>query len=456
MKFLWGAATSSHQVEGNNKLNDWWAWEQKGKIEGGVRSGRATDHWNLFKEDLKLAKEIGLNSYRFSIEWSRIEPEEGSWSNEAIEWYGELLGECERNSLIPLVTLHHFTSPLWFAEEGGFSSPQASQKFLPFVRKVVRTLGNRIPLWCTFNEPIIFCVGQYLAGFQPPAIYSPEKCSLAFRSILKSHVKAYDLIHSENKTRKGPWRHQKLLVGYAHNMMDFMPSRDWHPLDRLLTLIAREFYNFSWLDATTGRKQRFGITGLVPFSRPVSSAGGRTTTDFIGINYYSKAILRWRPKSETYETASGLPFGISFSSNQEPISEMGWGFHPSGLGRMLRSINQYGLPIFITENGIADGQDTYRSSFLLNHLKEVAKEIDNGADIRGYFHWSLLDNFEWIKGFRPRFGLIEVDYQTFNRTIRPSAIFYKELIESHHEGHLAPSSAILKNYDSKLLKIQQK
>lgn len=444
MKFLWGAATSSHQIEGQNTRNDWWEWEQQGNIDRKEKSGNATDHWNHFREDLHLAKNLGLNSYRFSIEWSRIEPEEGRWDLEALEWYAELLAECERLNLVPMVTLHHFTSPLWFARQGDFTSELAYHKFANYVRKIVSTLGNRIPLWCTLNEPVIMCAGKYLAGFQPPAVYHPENCSKMFRGLLKAHVRAYDLIHSEMPQRRGPWRHQKLMVGYAHNMMDFVPARHWHPMERFLTFVGRSFYNQSWLDATTGKKQQFGITGLVPTAAEVKEAIGRVTTDFIGINYYSKAIMRWRAKGDHFETAPGFPFGIGFSDPGEPVSEMGWGFHPEGLGRMIRFAKSYGLPILITENGIADGTDQYRARYLKDHLRVIAHEIQQGADIQGYYYWSLLDNFEWVKGFYPRFGLLEVDYDTFKRNIRPSAYEYQRIIELHDEGHAAPNPKLLK------------
>ena len=444
MSFLWGVATSSHQIEGNNRFNDWWHWEELGNIEEKQKSGIATDHWTRFKEDLLLAKELGVNSYRFSLEWSRIEPEEGVWNHEALEWYAELLGECERLKIMPMMTLHHFTCPLWFAKQGDFTSDLAYYKFGLYVKKIIQTIGNRVALWCTFNEPVIMCVGKYLAGFQPPAEYSPENCSKLFRGILKSHVRAYDLIHSEMPSRRGPWRHHKLMVGYAHNMMDFVPSRHWHPMERFLTFVGRGFYNQSWLDATAGKKQNFSITGLVPQAPEVKEALGRLTTDFIGINYYSKAIMRWRARGESFETSSGLPFGIAFADPGKPKSEMGWGLHPDGLGRMIRSVKPYGLPIFITENGIADGKDQYRKEFTQEHLLEIAKEIKSGADIRGYYHWSLLDNFEWVKGFGPRFGLVEVDYKTLERKPRPSFYWYQSAIHSHLEGHQPPDEKKLK------------
>ncbi|NBV50094.1 glycoside hydrolase family 1 protein [bacterium] len=452
MKFLWGAATSSHQIEGYNTKNDWWAWEQAGHIEGSVTSGPATDHRNRYQEDLRLAKELGLNAYRFSIEWSRVEPEEGCWDLDALDWYAEVLAECEKLKLLPMVTLHHFTSPQWFSAMGDFTAENAGIKFKNYVKKIVQVLGDRIPLWCTVNEPVIMCVGKYLAGFQPPAIYQPEKCSQLFRGLLKAHVSAYDCIHSEVSHRRGPWRHRPLMVGYAHNMMDFVPARHWHPMERLLTFVARNFYNQSWLDATTGKRPQFGIAGMVPQVPEVPEALGRLTTDFVGINYYSKAILRWRARGEQFETAPGFMFGVGFSDPGEPISEMGWGFHPSGLGRMIRFVKNYRLPIFITENGIADGADAFREDYMFTHLKEVAREIKAGADVRGYFYWSLLDNFEWVKGFKPRFGLIAVDYSNFSRVPRPSAEMYRAWIEAHQAGYAPPEEAILQGVFDKYLK----
>lgn len=446
MSFLWGSATSSHQIEGGNIFNDWWEWEQQGNIDGQQVSGLATDHWNRFKEDLRLIKDGGQNAYRFSIEWSRLEPEERVWNKEALDWYSELLGECERLSLLPLVTLHHFTSPKWFSDQGGFLQEKAPQQFSQYIRKVLKSFGYRIPLWCTFNEPIIMCLGKYLGSFQPPAEYNPLKCSLFFKGVLKSHVAAYDLIHSEMPQRRGSWRHLPLQVGYAHNMMDFVPARHWHPMERFLTFVGRSFYNQAWLDATTGRKQQFGITGLVPQAPEVKEALGRITTDFIGINYYSKAIMRWRAKGEQFETAPGFLFGVGFSEPGEPVSEMGWGFHPEGLSRMIRFVKNYGLPIYITENGIANDSDEYRPAFLVDHLKAVANEIKKGADIRGYFYWSLLDNFEWVKGFGPRFGLVRVNYENFSRTPRPSYALYRDIIHAHQEGREAPEVSKLQQF----------
>jgi beta-glucosidase len=445
--FLWGAATSSHQIEGENRHNDWWQWEQEGHIDGGARSGRATDHWNRFREDLALAASLGLNSYRFSVEWSRIEPEPGRWNREAIEWYRELIAECERLGLVPMLTLHHFTSPRWFAERGGFTWSEAPARFATYVRYVARELGASVPLWCTFNEPMVLVSGTYLGQFMPSARFSPKDASLACHHLLRAHVLGYDLLHAElgsRQSRRGPWKDLPISVGIAHNMLDFLPARSLHPIERVIAFAFWRVYNQAWLDAITGRKQRFGVPGLMPFARPVLEALGRRTCDFIGVNYYTKAYVEWCPREAVPENPASLPIGVAFGKRKEEVSDLGWAIHPEGFHRVLMFAHRYGLPIYVTENGIADREDRRRPAYLRSHLQAVARAIRDGADIRGYYHWSLLDNFEWIKGFGPRFGLFRVDYATFERTPTRSAELYREIIRMHRaRGDTSPDEALL-------------
>lgn len=431
--FLWGAATSSHQIEGFNDKNDWSAWEKEGRIEGGVRSGAATDHLHRYREDLELAAALKLNSYRFSIEWSRIEPEEGVWDEPALDWYAELLDQCEKNCLIPMLTLHHFTSPIWFAEKGGFARRGAAEEFARFVRKVVQRLGARVPLWCTLNEPMVMTLGGYLGKFMPPAKYAPQDVSLVSTELLRAHVLAYDIIHREIPDRQGPWKNRALEVGLAHNMMDFMPARSWHPLEQVFSWFLDSFYNQAWLDGVLGKKQHFGLAGLVPGGVQVPEALGRRTADFIGVNYYTRADVQWRPRQASEAQVSGMPLGISFARRGEQASDLGWAVHPKGLFRILRSVGKRGLPIYVTENGIADRDDKLRGQYLGKHLEAVSRAKASGVDVRGYFHWSLLDNFEWIKGFGPRFGLYRVDYETFERKPTRSALFYQAIISRHEQ-----------------------
>jgi beta-glucosidase len=427
-QFLWGAATSSHQIEGHNERNDWWAWEAKGNIEGGARSGAATDHFHRFREDLRLAAELGLTSYRFSVEWSRIEPEEGRFDPDAIEWYRELIAECERHGLLPMLTLHHFTCPQWLAEQGSFAWDGAPERFARYVRKIVEELGARVPLWCTINEPGVLVVGAYLARIMPPARFSKEEAANACRNLLRAHALAYDIIHAPGGERSGPWKDHPVQVGLAHNMLDFCADRWWDPREQLLARFIGNFYNRSWLDAVTGRKQRFGVPGILPSPPEVTEARGRRTVDFIGVNYYTKGYVQWRRNRPSQGISTPLPVNVAFARPREAQSDLGWAIHPKGFGRVLRLAASYGLPLYVTENGIADREDAHRAEYLRLHIEELQGLRSEGLDIRGYYHWSLLDNFEWVKGFGPCFGLYAVDYATFDRTPRQSALTYREII----------------------------
>lgn len=430
-KFLWGAATSSHQVEGNNKDSDWWAWEAKGNIEGGITSGLATDHQNKFKEDLQHAKNLGLNSYRFSVEWAKIEPIEGKWDANAIAWYLSLIAECEKLKLLPMVTLLHFTLPKWFANQGGLTSPQAAEKFANFVTKVAHAFEGRVPIWCTINEPIVHIVGSYLGGFMPPALYSTKNVSLSYENLLRCHLKAFEILHSLAHIRKGPWAEEKIMVGYAHNMLSFKPEKFFHPIEQLLANRLNKIYNYAWIDATTGRKQKFGLWGVIPKAKVIPELFHKNKTDFIGINYYTKAYVQWRPRSQLSTPIKNLPIGINFARRHEVSSDLGWAIYPAGLKSLLRRVSRYNLPIYITENGIADKSDSLREEYIFSHLEVIASEIERGVDVRGYYHWSLIDNFEWIKGFWPRFGLLSVDYSNFDRHIRKSGQLFSKIIKAH-------------------------
>lgn len=436
MSFLWGVATSSHQIEGDNTHNDWWAWEQAGNIRTGEMSGKATDHWTRFAEDLQNAASLGATSYRFSVEWSRLEPQEGKWDTSAFDWYENLLTECEKKGLLPMLTLHHFTLPQWLAEKGGLLHPHFAERFASFVRKIAVQWGSRVPLWCTVNEPMWLVFGGYLAGVLPPAQSNPRSVGLAHRAMLKAHVAAYDILHQVITRREGPWKDHPLSVGFAHNMIDFQPLRSWSLVERLMSTVFDRYYNRSWLDAVTGRRQGFGVRGILPAPKQVWSARGRRTVDFLGINYYMRAYPCWGPQKEhaQFIQFKNLPIGIRFQKSGDTVSDLGWPIHPVGLGRMIRKVARYGLPIYITENGIADAVDDRRPKYLTEHLREVARAKQSGVDLRGYYYWSLLDNFEWIEGFAPRFGLWEVDYQSLNRRPRSSAEIYRQIIERATRG----------------------
>jgi len=430
-RFLWGVATSAHQVEGNNQHNDWWQWEASGNIETGERSGIACDHWNRFKEDLRLAKDLGANCYRFSIEWSRIEPEEGRWVNEALEWYEELVAECERLDLMPMATLHHFTVPRWLSDKGGFLWEKAAGRFAGFTNKVGERLARRVPFWCTLNEPNTLAIGQYLGAFMPPARFAPKAVSESSRNMLRAHLKAEQVLRKLGETREGKYAHLPLKVGIAHNVIRFLPRHRWNPVERMLAQSFDRFYNRAWPDALTGRKQHFGAFGLVPQPRQVWEARKKRTIDFLGINYYMKVYVCLGPQGESanFIKSSRFPLGVVFSLPTDRVSDLGWAVHPEGLEHLLVEMADYGVPLYVTENGCADAKDQLRSEYLRGHVGAVVRARERGAPVEGYIHWSLLDNFEWIKGFGPRFGLIEVDYATQERRVRSSGETFRKLVE---------------------------
>lgn len=409
-----------------------------------MNSGQATDHWNRYAEDLELAASLGLNSYRFSIEWAKLEPKEGLWHEESFIWYVNLLEQCEKLRLLPMLTLHHFTLPQWMAEKGGFTSPDSVFYFTRFAEKVIERLGPRVPIWCTFNEPMVLLMGSYLGGFMPPAKNAPKLVGIASVHILEAHAKTYSLIHQISE-RSGPWSEWPLQVGIAHNMLDVLPDRWWHPIENLLAWQVNRFYNLSWLDAICGRRQHFGIPFLIPFPKQVKELKNRVTVDYLGINYYTKAYMKWRPRDSSEESLATIPVGIAFARRKEEQSDMGWAIHPSGFRKVLKKAASYKLPIYITENGIADREDRWRAKYMAQHLRELGKLIREGVDIRGFFYWSLLDNFEWIKGFGPRFGLFQVNYQNFQRTERSSAGKFREIIRSHG-GTRAPDPDLLDSF----------
>ena len=381
--FFWGAATSAHQVEGNNIHNDWWHWEQK--TPSARKSGRACDHYNRYTEDFSMAKALGHNAHRFSIEWSRIEPSFNQWNDRAIDHYRAVLGELKRQGLEPFVTLHHFTNPQWMAEKGGWLNEEAPYWFGRYVERVINQLGDLADFWITINEPMVYATQSYWRGSWPPKRRNLREMMLVIRNMARAHEEAYRIIHK---------RASGARVGIAKSVVAYLPERDqWD--DRLVCRLEDWWYNQRFLRMTKGKH------------------------DFLGLNYYftvKKRIQVWPFKFKT------LPWS-------GPKTDMDWPICPEGLEHILLEMKQYGLPIYITENGIADSRDRLRPDYIRDHLRAVERAQAAGADVRGYFHWSLLDNFEWAEGFRPRFGLVEVDYETLERKPRASAFVYKAIIE---------------------------
>ncbi|MFH1047162.1 MAG: glycoside hydrolase family 1 protein [Patescibacteria group bacterium] len=398
--FLWGAATSSHQVEGGNDRNDWWRWEQQGRVMDQQVSGLACDHYCRYEEDFDLAAAMGNNAHRLSIEWSRIEPVEGQFDMREVLHYRRVLEALQLRGLKSMVTLWHFTLPTWFTDQGGWLNPQALQQFERYVKFIAGELGDLVDLWNTINEPMIYLGQAYATGAWPPGTRSNWKFFRGFVRLVKAHKLAYRALHRALDTDS-----QKAQVGIAKNVVTYEPYRRYSEIDAVFIRLMDRLFNHQFFVWTRGHH------------------------DFIGINYYFHYRVKTRPTKATN-------FFFEVHTENREVSDLGWEVHPPGIFEALMSFSRYKLPIYISENGIASADDGKRPRFLVSMLKEVYHAIKAGADVRGYFHWSLLDNFEWEKGFAGRFGLIAVDFATQKRTPRRSYFVYQDICREnglHHD-----------------------
>jgi beta-glucosidase len=392
--FLWGASTSSYQVEGENSNTDWWEWERKSpNIQN---SELAADQYNKYSEDFALAKSLGHNAHRLSIEWARIEPEEGVFSEEALEHYQLVLKNLKDQGISVMLTIHHFTNPLWFSKRGGWEDSKAPFYFERLVKKVVPYLKDYVDLWVTINEPSVYAFCSYTIGVWPPQVKSKWRAFWVFWHMIAAHKKAYKVIHKLIPNAK---------VGVAHNISSFSQFHKHSIREGLAVWVADVINNHS----------------LYIFS-------SKKYHDFLGLNYYFNRYISFNGESK-------LPQVVDINVTKKDVSDMGWEIRPEGIFDAMMDFSDYHLPIYITENGLASTNDDRRCRFLISYLKEIYHAISSGANIRGYFHWSLIDNFEWADGYNPRFGLIEIDFKTQRRTPRPSAYVYREIIRNNGIPH---------------------
>jgi len=396
--FLWGAATSSYQVEGNNAYCDWWKWEK----DSGLKevSGQACRHYQLYKEDFELAKSLNHNVHRLSIEWSRIEPRQGDFLDLEIQHYIKVIDYLKGLGIEPVVTLYHFTLPSWVAELGGWQNKETIDYFLRYVSRLIEALSGRVKYWVTINEPNVYVRHCYVIGQWPPQEKSLKKARLATDNLISAHIRAYDLIHKIYKEKNLPC--PKLSI--AQNMQAFVPCNKSFR-NRFSARLRHKVYNLYIIDKLIRRKK----------------------LDFIGLNYYSRTLVEadsWRAKD--------LFLG-ECRLNHHPLKKnsLGWDIYPQGLYDILLDLKKrYGLAVFILENGICTEDDSLRRDFIREHLVKLSEAIAQGCDVLGYIYWSLIDNYEWDKGFAPRFGLVGVDYNTYKRQVRQSAKDFADFIKT--------------------------
>lgn len=423
--FLLGTATSSLQIEGGDRNNNWYRWCELKKIKDGSHSIVADDHWNRYRSDIELLKELHSDTYRMGLEWSRIEPEPGKFNSEALTRYRDELIELIKNGIQPLVTLHHFSHPLWLEDMGGWENPKVVEYFKKYTCQVVESLGDLVDHWITINEPNVFTVYGYLQGVWPPGKQDMGAAFRVLKNMIRAHIETYQLIHRIRSEKEFPG---KTSVGVAHHLRIFEPAE--HKLrNRLPAKLTRYFFQDLIVTGMATGQLNFPLgVGGYPF-------GKGNYQDFLGINYYTRDMVRfqWNP---------GMMFVKLTVNDSATTNDLGWEIYPAGLYRLCKHYYQkYQLPIFITENGICDQNDTQRVQFIYDHLREVAKLIQEGIPVLRYYHWSFLDNFEWLEGESARFGLVANDYRTQTRTIRHSGRFYAELCQNK-----AITQEIISNY----------
>ena len=373
--FLWGSSVSSYQVEGGVENCD---WSKK------FPARTACNYYLNYEHYFDLAKELNQNVHRFSLSWSRIQPEEGKFDRKAIEHYRKMLLALRERGIKPMVTIWHWTLPLWISEKGGWENSKFSEYFEEYTRFVVEELDDLVDFWLTTNEPMIYTSLSYILGKFPPQKNNLLVVPKVFYNFIETHKKAYKAIHDINKNAK---------VGLAQNL-SFV---DAYNKNSILNQAAASAFNF--------------------FRNRLFLELTKNYQDFLGINYYFH---------DRVKITSNFPF-LKIENEDKKVSDLGWEIYPEGLYYVLDNLKKYNLPIYITENGLADKEDKKRAKFITEHLKQIHRAIGDGADIRGYMHWSLIDNFEWVEGFGPRFGLVEMNYETMGTKIRPSAREYAKI-----------------------------
>jgi beta-glucosidase len=455
--FMWGIATSGHQVDGHCNCQ-WTTFENRTNWLGShylERSGAACDHWNLFKQDIDLLKELGVRAYRFSLEWSKIEPEKGHFNQDALNHYHEFIDYALAQQITPVITLHHFTHPQWFEDLQAFEKEENLPLFVRYCTAMVTEFGSKVPLWCTFNEPGVYAFQGYVRGAFPPAKTNLHLTGVVTKNLILGHIKAY-------KAMKALPQGRNCQIGITHSITIFDPYHPDNKFEQWLTSSINHIFYDALLQFFVTGKFSFKapkIVGLFLAGSPYMMFIKPTSTfPFLKTEWHCQVTLDYEEiEGKPYQAHDILDFfGIQPYSNvlvditnvnaaKNPTArpgsiktDMPYCIYPEIIERAVNVASYIGVPLYITENGIADSQDDRRELYIRRYLYALSKTLEKGYDIRGYFYWSLLDNFEWNLGYGKKFGLYEVDFVTQQRKLREGGKYYKKVLEHHHGRHTSP------------------
>ncbi|MEI8360753.1 MAG: glycoside hydrolase family 1 protein [bacterium] len=392
--FLWGVSTSAYQIEGGNK-NDWSVWEKSAsrkkdlalrgeKLEEFI-SGEACNSWQFFEQDFDLIESLNCNVYRMGLEWSRIEPEEGKFDKNVIQNYKKMFISLKKRNIKLALTLWHWTNPTWISEADGWTNHKTVNFFARFSQLCVDEFGDYVDFWVVLNEPMIHIGNGYLTGkFPPNRKFDIIGAFLTRKHLILAQKKVYEIIHNSIKQAQ---------VGFTSIANFIEPAHKFNIIELILAKTYHWWWNVAFLKAT------------------------KDFIDYVAFDYYFHDRIVWYP-----------PFRKNLNNK---VTDMGWEIYPKGIYEVIKSLSKFKKPLYIMENGLADSRDQYRADFIRDHLFHVKRAIDDGFDVRGYFHWSLLDNFEWAAGYQPKFGLFSIEPQTFKRLARPSAKIYAETCKNN-------------------------
>ena len=398
--FLLGVSSAAAQIEGGEVRSNWNDWYHRGYIKDGSNPAVADDHWNRWKEDCDLMAAMGMRVCRLGLEWARLVPERGKPSQEVIRHYREELSYLRDRDIRPLVTIHHFSNPMWFEEKGAFAKRENLEDFLDFVRLCGESFGDLVGDWITINEPNVYATNGYCFGLWPPGRKSYLQTFHVMENMAYCHIRAYGMLH-EIRADMG---YTDTFVGFANHVRVFDPKNPKNPLHRLLARLAEWLFQGALtLAMGTGRFR-------LPLRNRWHVKPGEYC-DFNGVNYYTRS------------TVSGLADGVREGS---PRNDLNWEIYPEGLVRCAEKLQKVlPRPLWVTENGTCDNDDHFRAKYIYDHLAAICA---SGLPFERYYHWCFCDNFEWLEGYSARFGLVHIDYETQKRTIKRSGEFYAGMI----------------------------